>query len=179
MSDQNPYGSDNSQDPYNGGQYQPPQPPPPQTAYGSYDNLGQQPSYQPTPQPAPYQPPMQQPYPPVQTPGYGPQYGQQGAYPGASMAYGVPQQADPRKGFAIAGLVLGIVSLVLFWVFYLGIPVAIVGVIMSVLGRRSTQNRTMATVGLVLSIVAIVLSLCIVGFIVYAFLQARSIPTSN
>ncbi len=171
MSDQNPYYSNNPQDPYSGGQYQPPQPP--QTVYGSYENSGQQP-YQTTPQPAPYQP-EGQPYPPIQNPGYGSQYPQQhGMYPGANMAYGMPAQPDQRKGFAIAGLVLGIVSLVLFWIFYLGIPVAIVGIIMSVLGRRSTQNRTMATVGLVLSIIAIVLGLCIVGFAVAALMSARN-----
>ncbi len=160
MSDQNPYYQGNPQDPYsggqNGGQYQQ-SPQQPQTAYGSYGN--DQAPYQPGPQPNPYQP-VQQPYPPVQNPGYGPQ-----------DTYGPPYmpvaQQGPGGGMAIAGLVLGIVSLILFWTIYLGIPLSIVGIVLSALGRRSPQRRTMATVGLVLSIVAIVLSLCFLGLGIY------------
>ena len=156
MSDQNSYYPNNPQDPYSGGQYggDQNQYQPPQTVYGSYDNLQQPPPYQPTPQPQYYQP--------AQNPGYGQQ---QGAYPGTP--YMVPAPTGQRNGLVIAGFVLGIVSLVLFWTIYIGIPAAIVGIILSVLGRSSTQRRTMATIGLVLSIVAIVLALCEVGLGLY------------
>ncbi len=164
MSDQNPYYQENPQDPYSGGQYggQYQQPQQPQTVYGSYGDTAQQP-YQSVPQPTPYQP-AQQMYPPVQQPGYAPQ----GAYPGTAPY----QQMAPQGqggGLAIAGLVLGIVSLVLFWTLYIGIPAAIVGIVLSVLGRRSPQRRTMATVGLVLSILAIVFALCEIGLAVYGY----------
>ncbi len=177
MSNQDPYYQGNQQDPYSGGQYggqyqQPQQPP--QTVYGSYGNPA---PYQPVPQPAdPYQaaqqpyPPAQQPYPSVQNPGYGPQ---QGVYPGAPYMPPVAQQG-PNGGFAIAGLVLGIVSLVLFWTLYLGIPAAIVGIVLSILGRRSPQRRTMATVGLVLSILALVFALCEIGLAIYGLSHRTS-----
>ncbi len=79
-----------------------------------------------------------------------------------------PQQSG-GNGLAVAGLVLGIISLVLFWTLYLGIPTAIVGIVLSVLGRRSPQRRTMATVGLVLSILAIVFALCEIGLAIYGY----------
>ncbi len=171
MNDQPPYYPNSQQDPYSGGQYassgseqyQPPQQP--ETIYGSYGNQ-EQPLYQSVPQPAPYQPGPQS-YQPYQSPGYG----QQSMYPGAYYMP-VAQTAGPNGGFAIAGLVLGIISIVFFWGFYFGIPVGIIGIIMSALGRRSPQRRTMATVGLVLSIVGIVLSLCVVGFFILAFVRA-------
>jgi hypothetical protein len=170
MNDQNSYYPNSQQDPYSGGQYggnnQPPQQPA-ETVYGSYGNQ-EQPSYQSVPQPVPYQP-SSQPYSSYQSPGYG----QQNMYGGTPYTP-VTQSSGPNGGFAIAGLVLGIVSIVLFWAFYLGIPVAIVGIIMSALGRRSVERRTMATVGLVLSIIAIVLSLCIVAFIILALLHPGS-----
>ena len=167
MSEQNPYYQENPQDPYSGGQYggqyQQQQP---QTVYGSYGETVQQPPYQSVPQPAPsyqqqpYQQ-MQQPYPPLQSPGYAPQ----GAYSGTPYMQAAPQ--GQGSGLAIAGLVLGIVSLVLFWTLYIGIPAAIVGIVLSVLGRRDPQRRTMATVGLVLSILAIVFALCEIGLVAY------------
>ncbi len=175
MSSQDPYSQGNQQDPYSGGQYggQYQQPQQQQTNYGSYGEFA---PYQPVPQPTPYQqaqqpyPPIQQqPYPPIQNPGYGPQ----GMYPGAAYVPPVAQQG-PNGGFAIAGLVLGIVSLVFFWTLYLGIPAAIVGIVLSILGRRSPQRRTMATVGLVLSILAIVFALCEIGLAIYGLSHRTS-----
>ncbi len=172
MNDQNSYYPNSQQDPYSGGQYgnnnQPQQPA--ETVYGSYGNQ-EQPSYSSVPQPAPYQLGSQ---PPSSYPSPG--YGQQSMYSG-NPYMPAPQSGGSNGGFAIAGLVLGIVSIVLFWAFYLGIPIAIVGIIMSALGRRSVERRTMATVGLVLSIIAVVLSLCIVGLGIFAILHAGS--TSN
>ena len=171
MSNQDPYYQGNQQDPYNGGQYggQYQQPQQPQTVYGSYAD--------PVPQPAdPYQAaqqsyqPVQQPYPPLQNPGYGPQ----GVYPGAAPYMPPIAQQGPNGGLAIAGLVLGIVSLVFFWTLYLGIPAAIVGIVLSILGRRSPQRRTMATIGLVLSILAIVFALCEIGLAIYGLSHSSS-----
>jgi hypothetical protein len=165
MNDSNQYYPNSQQDPYSGGQYggsnsSPQQPA--ETVYGSYGTQ-EQPPYQPAPQQ-----PGSQPYTAYSSPGYG----QQSMYSG-NPYMPAPQSGGSNGGFAIAGLVLGIVSLVLFWFVYLGIPVAIVGIIMSALGRRSVERRTMATVGLVLSIVAIALSLCIIGVLVYAIIRAR------
>ena len=125
---------------YEGQYQQQQQPQQPQTAYGSY---GDPTSYQAVPQPAdpyqaaqqPYQP-VQPPYAPIQNPGYGPQ----SVYPGAGPYIPPVAQQGPNGGLAIAGLVLGIVSLVLFWTLYLGIPAAIVGIVLSILGASFTAT---------------------------------------
>ncbi len=73
--------------------------------------------------------------------------------PPGPYGYGVPTApAEPGSGLAIAGLILGIISLLTP---FCGVPIAIAGIITSVMGRRSVSRRTMATVGLVLSIIAI------------------------
>ena len=70
----------------------------------------------------------------------------------------VPPQKD-NKGFAIAALVLGILSLCA-WLFPIcGFPIGIAGVILGILGLKSS-SRTLAIVGLVLSGLALLLSLC-------------------
>ncbi len=73
------------------------------------------------------------------------------------------------KTLSIIGLVLGIVSLVLFWCPYwniLGLVAGIVGIILSVKGKKEATEAGvptgMATAGLVLSIIGAALSL--IGF---------------
>ncbi len=155
MSDQNPYYQGNPQDPYSGeqygGQYQQPAQQP-QTAYGSYGN--DQTPYQPVPQPNPYQP-VQQPYPPVQNPGYGQQQTPYYAVP-------YPTASEPGSALAIAGFVLGIISIFTSWFPFFGIIMPIIGIVLSALGRRAVSKRLFATIGLILSIVAIVISLCVI-----------------
>lgn len=65
---------------------------------------------------------------------------------------------EDKTGFAIAGLVLGIIGLIA-WLFPLfGYPVTIVGIVMSVKGMK-TSAKGVAVAGLVLSILALVLTL--------------------
>ncbi len=154
MSDQNPYYSDNQQwqsqqqNPYNSRQYPPPQP---QTVYGPYSDPSQQ--------QAPY-PPAPQPYPPMQNQGYPPP----APYPGL----GYQTQSEPGSGLAIAGFILGIIGIVSSWFPFFGIVIPIVGIILSALGRRSVSRRLFATIGLVLSIIAAVISLCVIASIFIA-----------
>ena len=64
--------------------------------------------------------------------------------------------------YALAGLILGISSLVGVWIpviCYLAIPAAIVGIVLSVMGLKSTTKKGMAIGGLVCSIVALSLLL--------------------
>lgn len=87
-----------------------------------------------------YPPP--QPPPPPPPPGYGP----------------------PANGLAIAGMVVGIVSIALFWLTLFDLPVAIVGLILSIVGlTRSNQlggtGRSMAVAGIVTSVIGFVAAL--------------------
>jgi hypothetical protein len=75
-------------------------------------------------------------------------------------------QPDQNGGLAIAGLILGIISIPTAFILC-GIVFGIVGIVLSALGRRSVSHRTMATVGLALSIVgvAIVVIIFAVDFV--------------
>lgn len=72
---------------------------------------------------------------------------------------GVMNQPEQGRGMAVAGLVLGIISMIAWLIPLFGLPISIVGIVLAALGRRSVSRRTMATVGLVLAIIALVLTL--------------------
>lgn len=65
---------------------------------------------------------------------------------------------NKQNNKAIAGLVLGITSLLAWLLPLLGYPVSIVGIIMGALGKKS-EKENIAIVGLVLSIIGLVLTL--------------------
>jgi hypothetical protein len=105
-------------------------------------------------------------YPPS---GYPPQppegnYPQQGAYPPPPQ-YGYPQPWVPKTqpetggGFAIAGLILGIVSIPIALFAICGYITSILGIIFSILGLRAPSKRTMATIGIVLSVLGFIASI--------------------
>lgn len=114
-----------------------------------------QPPYQPNPQQPPYpQPPYSQPAYPQQT---FPQPPYPQAYPGGY--YGPPMMRQQNSGMAVAGMMLGICSLVLFWASLLGPLLAVMGIIFSSLGMSQTSRpgftgRGMAIAGLVCSLIA-------------------------
>ncbi len=80
-------------------------------------------------------------YPPVQ--GYVPAY---------------PPQPVQTNGAAVAALVIGIISMIAWLLPIAGIPLSIVGIVYGNRGRRLFTNRAMATTGLVLCIIALVLA---------------------
>lgn len=133
-------------------------------------------------QPSPQQPSPQHQHDPPQRPG---EYGWQphpGQYPGqyggqsGTNQYGQPPGPPPgwaasgwtpqggypstasSNGKAVAGLILGIVSLALFIFTILDIPVVVLGIVFSVLGLRAAKRgegrRGMALAGLICSVVA-------------------------
>ena len=62
--------------------------------------------------------------------------------------------AQESKGLSIASMVLGIISVVLFCIWYISVPCAILAIIFSVIGKKK-GGRGMAIAGLVLGIVAL------------------------
>ncbi len=77
-----------------------------------------------------------------------------------------PVQKD-NSGLAITSLVLGIVGLFAS-PHLIGFPIQIVGIVMGVLGKKSTK-RGMAITGLILSIIGVVFS--IINIIFSAFIM--------
>ena len=95
-------------------------------------------------------------YPPVQNRGY--QQNSQMRYPqGYQMANG----NRPGKGTAIASLVLGIVSIVCWFLLmfsFIGVITGIVGIVCSVLSKKAGYRGGLQTAGLVLSIIGTAIS---------------------
>ncbi len=60
---------------------------------------------------------------------------------------------------AIAGLILGIISIPAAFIAICGYIFAILGFIFSLLGRRSVKRHTLAMVGLILSIIGFLASI--------------------
>lgn len=132
----------------------------------------QQPPYDPYPQYSPpdgygrHAPPSYPIAPGYPPPGYPPQgyYPQPGAYP-APPHYEYPPpfapltQQETGGGFAIAGLILGIVSIPIALFAICGYITSILGIIFSILGRRAPSKRTMATIGTVLSVLGFIASI--------------------
>lgn len=77
----------------------------------------------------------------------------------------VEEPKKDRKGFCIASMVLGIIALVLFCVWYLSIPCAILAIIFGVLGIKS-KGKGMAIAGLVTGSIGLVVSVLIIVFLV-------------
>jgi hypothetical protein len=128
-------------------------------------------NYNPPPQQPPqgYGPPPQQPpqgYGPPPPPGYGPPQGM----PGAPLP----------KGMAIASLILGIVSLVICFIWYVSIPCGVVAIILGAISiskcnKGEAAGKGMATAGLVLGIIGVVL----IGILVIIGVSALSYFKSN
>ncbi len=102
---------------------------------------------------APY--PEQRGYPPPNSPPYG-----QPVYPGGPYwaPYGVPQP-DQRAGMAIASLVLGIASVAFSLFNVCDVPIGVIGLVLGILGLRSTSRHGMALAGVVLCVIGLVLAI--------------------
>lgn len=136
-------------------------PPNPSSGYGYPPPNQQPPGYPPPGYPTPGYPPSGYPAPGYQPSGYG--------YP-ATPAAGQAGQAG--NGRAVAGLILGICSVVFCFLTFLDLPVVILGVIFSSLGVKATKEgkgqRGLAVAGLALSILGAVL---VVSFTVFLLHQ--------
>src|SRR5690348_5666246 len=163
MSDQTPYSgySDSPpwQNPPSGGY------PPASGPYAPPQYSQPQPGF--APQAASYSP---QAYPPGQ-------YPQQAYFPqNQQPVFVAPSVSEPGAGMAVASLVLGILSIVTFWGWFLTLPLSIIGIIMGALGRRSISRRGIATAGLVCSIIGLVVFLLFYLLVIAAVFRAASYP---
>jgi hypothetical protein len=94
------------------------------------------------------------------------------------VAY-VPPMPDPGKGMAIAGFVLGIISVCLLCTLYGAISNLVVGglgITFSLMGRKSTTSRGLAIAGLVMSIIGVVAALIWAVIIVAIIIASASTP---
>ncbi|MDE3231085.1 MAG: DUF4190 domain-containing protein, partial [Chloroflexota bacterium] len=77
------------------------------------------------------------------------------------MAYGAPYPARVGQGdgMAVAGLVLGIISIPMAGLGFCGLIFGVLGLILSLQGRASIRNHTWAITGIVLSSAGLSLSI--------------------
>ena len=97
------------------------------------------------------------------------------------------QPSYPGSGQAVTSLVLGIIALVfsLGSIFgfcaFIAFVLAIIGIVMGALGRKSPTRRGSATAGLVMSIIALVFSVGLyvlaAAFVLPGFINAFPTPT--
>lgn len=69
-----------------------------------------------------------------------------------------------RKGFAITSMVLGIISLVLFCIWYISVPCSILAIIFAILSLKSSK-KGMAIAGLTTGIIGFILMVLIYIFV--------------
>lgn len=99
--------------------------------------------YLPAQQPAQFQQPQfQQPQNQQQYQAYNANYGQ-------NIGYATPTQSQGPTGMAIAGMVVGILGLLISWIPIIGLIIAVLGLIFSVVGMKSVAGKGMAIAGLV------------------------------
>lgn len=80
---------------------------------------------------------------------------------------------NSTNGMAIASLVLGIVSIVFAYFFYLTIPSSIVGIVLATKSKKVSKT-SMGTAGLVLSIIGLVLSVLVIALWIFIILFSVS-----
>ena len=84
--------------------------------------------------------------------------------PPQQPGYGAPQQQG-NPGIAVAGFVVGLIGLLISWLFIIGLVVCAVGLVLSIMGRKAAVERGaptgLATAGLVCSIVGLVIAVII------------------
>ena len=85
---------------------------------------------------------------------------------------------------AVAGMVLGIISLALFCIWYVSFPCAVTGLILSIVGlgksKQTGAGGGMAKAGLVLSLIALSLAMIIIILVLVgiAFLPWQQVEES-
>lgn len=139
------------------------------TQPGSYSP---NPGYRP-PQPGPgYQTgPGYQPNPGYQPPGYQPNPGYRYTpHPGYQQpgAYANPAAAPKKSGMGIAAMVCGIASIVFCFVFYIGIPCGIVGLVLGIVANRKEKSG-MALAGIITGAIGTALSIFILVVLIGEF----------
>ncbi len=78
-----------------------------------------------------------------------------------------PNGTDDKKGLAIASMILGIVSLVMFCAWGISIICAILALIFGIIGRKSSE-KGMANTGIITAIIQFSLSiLAIICFVIF------------
>lgn len=81
------------------------------------------------------------------------------------------KRQDTGSGFAIAGLILGIMSIILFWTMPIALIMAVIGIILSVIALSKNQSRGLSIAGIITSIIGGILSILTVVLILFTLAE--------
>ncbi|MFF5936996.1 DUF4190 domain-containing protein [Streptomyces sp. NPDC012508] len=125
--------------------------------------------------------------PPVTAPapsGYG--YPGYPGYPGGAVGYGRQPgwQQGPSNGMGTAAMVLGIIAVAGFCMYGLGVVLGILALVFGIIGRKKVQrgeanNGGMATAGIVLGSIGILVSAVFLTFVIWAVVQGEKYEDSS
>lgn len=62
-------------------------------------------------------------------------------------------------GYALGSLIIGILNLCSWCLPLCGCPLSIIGIVLGVMGMKSEEKKTMATIGLILSVIGLIATL--------------------
>lgn len=95
-------------------------------------------------------------------------YPQQSQYPPGSSQVVLREVGQQRENrLAVTALVLGIVTLIFFWVPIISLITGITGMVMAIISLVKEDHKAMPIIGMVLSLIGLALSsLMILGYIV-------------
>lgn len=99
-------------------------------------------------------------------PGGMPPYPSQYQSPDSQVVLREVTQANENK-LSVTALVLGIVTLLFFWVPFIALITGIIGMVLAIIGIIKEEHRVMAIIGMILSVIGLALtSLMVLGYIV-------------
>ena len=81
-------------------------------------------------------------------------------------------EAQKHNGKATAGLVLGIIDLIAWLIPFFGLPIGVVGLVMSILGRKS-DKKGRATAGIILSSIGLIATIAYATFSAYLVVSGK------
>ncbi|MCL2342121.1 MAG: DUF4190 domain-containing protein [Firmicutes bacterium] len=89
------------------------------------------------------------------------------------------EKTNNGKGFAIASMVLGIISIPALCLVYPAIPCAILAIVFAVVAKKKSGKSGMTTAGLVLGIVSLALEACMLILITVGIVASTSLFGSD
>lgn len=75
------------------------------------------------------------------------------------------EMKKPAGGLGIAALILGIVSLVFCWIWFIAIPCGVIGLVLGIVALCQKRKAGMPLTGLILSIAGILISILLIVFV--------------
>ncbi len=101
----------------------------------------------------------------------------------SSGNYYPPYEPEPKNNFAIASMVLGVVSLLSICTFFLPLPLGALGILFAILGKRHKKQLTVpAITGIATSAISVMISTAFIVlsvFFTFNMLKPENKPSLN